>query len=67
MFNHNHDAALYQNGMLAVLGLRNAVHAYAYRLGDDAMQEIPQDEAIVDLTTAYYQTAYNLFIRHQHL
>lgn len=67
LFNHNHDVALYQNGRLAVLGLRKDVHSYRYRLGDDRMQEIAQDNTIVDLATAYYQTAFNLFIHHQYL
>ncbi|WP_310598803.1 LTA synthase family protein [Desulfobulbus sp.] len=67
LFNHNHDVALYQNGRLAVLGLRDAAHTYTYRLGDDSMREIPRDEAMVDLATAYYQTAYNLFVRRQYL
>lgn len=67
LFNHNHDVALYQNGRLAVLGLRNNVHTYNYRLGDDRMQETIQDKSIVELATAYYQTAFNLFIHHQYL
>ncbi|MCL1980454.1 MAG: LTA synthase family protein [Proteobacteria bacterium] len=67
LFNHNHDVVLYQDGKLAVLGLRNTAHTYAYRLGNATMQEIPQDEAMVDLATAYYQTAYDLFVHHQYL
>ncbi len=66
LFNHNHDVALYQNGRLAVLGLRNEVHTYNYRLGDDRMQETAQEKSIVDLATAYYQTAFNLFVHHQY-
>ena len=67
LFNHNHDVALYQNGRLAVLGLRNDVHTYAYRLGDESMQETVQDKTLLDLATAYYQTAFNLFLHHQYI
>jgi phosphoglycerol transferase MdoB-like AlkP superfamily enzyme len=67
LFNHNHDVALYQNGRLAVLGLRNDVHTYAYRLGDEGMQEIAQDKTLVDLATAYYKTAFNFFLHHQYI
>lgn len=67
LFNHNHDVALYKNGKLAVLGLHNDAHTYKYRLGEDRMQEIAQDKATLDLATAYYQTAFDLFVRHQYL
>ncbi len=43
LFNHNHDVALYQDGKLAVLGLNNSLHTYRYRLGEDRLEEIAND------------------------
>lgn len=67
LFNHNHDVALYQDGKLAVLGLNNSVHTYRYRLGEDRLEEIANDNALADLAAAYYQTAFNLFTQREYL
>lgn len=67
LFNHNHDVALYEHGKLAVLGLHRTTHTYRYRLGDDHMEEVVQDKAVVDLATAYYQTAFQMFVDHRYL
>ena len=61
LFNHNHDVALYENGTLAVLGLHNNLHTYKYRLGEEGLKEIAENQAVTDLAIAYYQIAFNLF------
>lgn len=61
LFNHNHDVALFQKDTLEVLGLLNEVNSYRYRLGDSLLESIPEDKRLVDLATAYYQCAFELF------
>ncbi len=61
LFNHNHDVALFQKDKLEVLGLLKEVNGYHYRLGDSLLESIPDDPQLVDLATAYYQCAFELF------
>jgi phosphoglycerol transferase MdoB-like AlkP superfamily enzyme len=61
LFNHNHDVALYRNGRMAVLGLKQSADVYRYAMGDREVGEKVQDAELVRLATAYYQTAFELF------
>lgn len=69
LFNHNHNVALLQNGRLCVLGLHQNSHCETYQRAAGApgsqttyFTRLEQDDpALVDLATAYYQTAYDLY------
>lgn len=61
LFNHNHDVALFQKDTLEVLGLLKEVDSYRYRLGETLQVSIQDDKRLVDLATAYYQCAFELF------
>ena len=66
LFNHNHDVALYREEKLVILGLRDAVTTYQYRLGSNRFRRIAEIPDLTDLTTAYYQCAFELFNSHQY-
>jgi len=61
LFNHNHDVGVLRGDSLVVLGLRRSVRSYRYLHDSAEMTEIPADADLVELTTAYYQTAFDLF------
>ena len=69
LFNHNHNVALMQGDELAILGLRKEVGSESYRRDagpprrkSDHFEEIAPDARLIDLATAYYQTAYDLYV-----
>lgn len=64
MFTHNHDVALYRDGRLVVLGLRQQANHYSYDREHDAFRPVARDAELESLAVAYYQTAYDLFERH---
>ena len=64
LLNHNFDVALMEAGQMVVLGLDNAVHSYTFDMGSNEFLPAPQDARLVDLATAYYQTAYEDFKHH---
>lgn len=66
LFNHNHDVALYHEGKLVVLGLQQAENTYKYKLGESTFETVADDKELSDLAIAYFQTAYNLFERHEY-
>lgn len=73
LFNHNHDVALLRDGHLVILGLRKQVHCQRYvrmagsaRSTHDTFTDENCDAGLVDLATAYYQTGYELFTRHEY-
>ena len=59
LFSHNHEVAIYQGNKLSVVGLRRAEESYVYENGQST--PVPLDRPMVDLVTAYLQTAYELF------
>lgn len=68
LFNHNHDVAALSGNHLCILGLRKTAHCERYRRTPGAPGEatthfepIADDAALIELATAYYQTAYELF------
>ena len=61
LFNHNHDVALYRDGRMAILGLKQGADVYRYVLGEREVGERVEDPELVRLATAYYQTAFELF------
>ncbi len=66
LFNHNHDVALFRDGKMVVLGLRDSVTTYDYKLGTDRFNTIPNVQDLTDLATAYYQCAFELFRKGQY-
>lgn len=66
LLNHNHDVALYRNEELVVLGLRNTLKTYNYRLGSNHFKEIENKPELTELAVAYYQNAFNLFKEHRY-
>lgn len=67
LLNHNHDVALYQNQQLVVLGLNKTTTTVHYNPTTDEFTPEQNDEKLVDLATAYYQTAFDLFSHHRYL
>jgi len=71
LFNHNHDVALLRDGRLAILGLNKSAQVTRYvrserpykRHGGEVFEPQPQDPDLLNLATAYYQLAYELFKR----
>lgn len=68
LFNHNHKVAIYREGELAILGLQGEVQSVRHRQDmrrpkkeRDIYTPIAPDQNLIDLATAYYQTAYDLF------
>ncbi len=68
LFNHNHKVAIYRDGELAILGLQRGVQSVRYRQDmsrpkkeRDIYTTIALDPSLINLATAYYQTAYDLF------
>jgi phosphoglycerol transferase MdoB-like AlkP superfamily enzyme len=68
LFNHNHDVAALRDGKLCVLGLhaRTGCETYERLPGKPGPEttrftRVPDDAGLIDLATAYYQTAYDLF------
>jgi phosphoglycerol transferase MdoB-like AlkP superfamily enzyme len=59
MFSHNHDIALYQNGVMTVLGLQQEARTFSY--DDEKTAPLPLDEERADLLAAFLQSAYELF------
>lgn len=62
LLNHNHDVALFKQGKLAVLGLRNAAATYDCKLDTAQLHLVVKDEHLLDLGAAYYQSAFDMFI-----
>ncbi len=67
LFNHNHDVALYRQGKLVVLGLRDRVTTYDYVPGQKELKKTGNIPRLTNLATAYYQCAYELFRDHTYL
>jgi phosphoglycerol transferase MdoB-like AlkP superfamily enzyme len=69
LFNHNHDVALLRAGKLCILGLHQSAECQSYVRTPGApgpatthFARLDQpDPVLVDLATAYYQTAYDAF------
>ncbi|MGE0582128.1 MAG: LTA synthase family protein [Steroidobacteraceae bacterium] len=66
-FSHNHDVALYRDGELAILGLRKSVKNLRYDAATNTYDPAPADPALDSLAVAYYQTAYEMFRRHDYV
>lgn len=61
LVNHNHDVALLAGDRLVVLGLNRAADSYRYDAAADRLEAIGADKGLLDLATAYYQSAFDLF------
>lgn len=68
LMNHNHNVAALRGEQLCILGLHDAAHCERYRRlpgrpGPETtrLEAAPLDAELVDLATAYYQTAYDQF------
>lgn len=61
LFNHNHDVALMRGQDLVVLGLHQRVEGFHYERDGRRLDPASPDPELVDLATAYYQTAYDQF------
>ncbi|MDU4962404.1 MAG: LTA synthase family protein [Sporomusaceae bacterium] len=66
VFNHNYNVAVMEADQLTVLGLGRKVSAFAYDAGSDRQAAVAVRPQAAELAAAYYQTAYNLFKRHQY-
>ncbi|MFQ5457384.1 MAG: LTA synthase family protein [Myxococcota bacterium] len=66
LFNHNHDVALYRNWDLLVLGLQKKVSEFRYDRKHHRLTPEEPERPFADLTTAYYQTAFELFEAHKY-
>lgn len=73
LFNHNHDVALLQGERLCLLGLRKTARCQSYQRSPGAPGEatthfadLPDDPALIELATAWYQTAYDQFTQRRY-
>ncbi|MGQ0502726.1 MAG: LTA synthase family protein [Panacagrimonas sp.] len=73
LFNHNHDVAALRGDKLCILGLRKTVRCEHYERtpgapGEDTTHFAPaaDDSDLLDLATAYYQTAYEQFTQRRY-
>jgi len=73
LFNHNQTVALLRDDELALLGLQRHASSVMHRRDAsrpprerDLYQQIPKDLKLVDLATAYYQTAADMYQRHDY-
>jgi phosphoglycerol transferase MdoB-like AlkP superfamily enzyme len=70
MFNHNQKVAICRDHELAILGLRRSASTVHHRYDParprrerDVYEPVPTDAPLVDLATAYYQVATDMFDR----
>lgn len=68
LFNHNHDVALLQEGRMQILGLNRRSQTESYERLSNASGEdrdrytpLPEDAALANLATAYYQIGYETY------
>ena len=68
LFNHNHDVALLRDSRMQILGLSRRSKTESYERLSSASSEdrdrytpLPEDAALADLTTAYYQIGYETY------
>jgi phosphoglycerol transferase MdoB-like AlkP superfamily enzyme len=68
LFNHNHKVAIYREGVLAILGLQGEAQSVQHsqdmslpKKERDIYTTMAPDQSMINLATAYYQTAYDLF------
>lgn len=68
LFNHNHKVAIYREGELAILGLQAEAQSVKHdqdmslpKKERDIYTPIAPDLSLIDLATAYYQTASDLY------
>ena len=66
LVNHDHDVGLLLGNKLAVLGLHKEFTVYAYDPSSYGIHKAADDPRLVDLATAYFQTAYELFESHKY-
>jgi phosphoglycerol transferase MdoB-like AlkP superfamily enzyme len=66
LLNHNHDVALLSGDRLVVLGLNRQVDTFRCNPDTGNLSPATADPALVDLATAYYQTAFELFRDHRY-
>ncbi len=66
LVNHDHDVGLLLGSKLAVLGLHKTVTVYDYDPDSYDIRETVSDPQLVDLATAYFQTAFELFKSHKY-
>ncbi|MGI9245797.1 MAG: LTA synthase family protein [Steroidobacteraceae bacterium] len=64
LFSHNHDVAIYRDGVLEVFGLGKTVDSFRYDREHRSFSAIAQDPALTALGIAYFQTAAELFKAH---
>jgi phosphoglycerol transferase MdoB-like AlkP superfamily enzyme len=72
LINHDHDVALLLGSKLAVLGLHKAVNVYDYDEANLSISKTVGDPQslmvdgvpLIDMATAYFQTAFELFKAH---
>ena len=66
LLNHTHDVALLLEDRLVVLGLNKSAATYRYDAAADRLDPLPEDRELIDLATAYYQSAFELFKTHRY-
>ncbi len=60
--NHNHDVGMLFGNKLTVLGLNKAVHSFIYNEKTGTLNKHHDDQQLIDLSVAYYQTAFEKYI-----
>lgn len=66
VFNHNFNVAILCDNQLSVLGLGKKVSGFTYDAKTDKQVPIELSPQAAELAMSYYQTAYELFKRHEY-
>jgi phosphoglycerol transferase MdoB-like AlkP superfamily enzyme len=66
VFNHNYNVAIMQDNQLTVLGLGKKISSFAYDAKSNKQIPVTVNPQAAELAVSYYQTAYELFKRHQY-
>lgn len=64
--NHDHDVAMGLDNQFAVLGLLRKTNCYDYDPKTQQLKSIPINPMLLNLATAYYQTAFELYRDHKY-
>jgi len=67
LVSHNHNVAIFNGTELSVLGMKKMKTTYSYDPATNGQVEIEPNTADLNLATAYFQTAFDLFQNHKYI
>jgi len=67
LLNHNHDVAMLVDDEMVLLGINRQAQSFSYDPARKELSPAADNPELLDLATAYYQTAFELFKTHRYL